>query len=358
MKKTIYFIIQSIVNILLSIYCIIISNTMVKETVEELKQTYSSFPQELQNRMISIYEKAGVKITIFFAIIVIIINIFILIFAIKKTLLKQKGLIITFSILTFLFAENIFVQLFGIISFILILCSKRKCPEDFPNKEKKQMPKLSLKESNLKDIIYGILVLIVYFSKLVWYRFLPNNVTVELIVDILFDIIMVLLCIIVFYKELVDNFKILINNFKPYIKFIISRLGIAYLFLFIFSIISILLTRKATSVNQELLESEPFYYLIPMAVIYAPLVEEILFRGIFRRLIKNNALFILISGLVFGLLHTIGEASMVNIFVMAIPYVWLGCYLSYIYVKTNNIFSNIISHAIINSVAVVFMILI
>ena len=141
-------------------------------------------------------------------------------------------------------------------------------------------------------------------------------------------------------------------------KFIFSKLGIAYLFLFIFSIISILLTKKGTSVNQKTLETLPLYYIIPAAVIYAPIVEEILFRGIFRRIIKNNIIFIIISGLVFGLLHTIGEASLFNIIAMSIPYVWLGVHLSYIYVKSNNIFTNITTHAIINTVATIFIVLI
>ena len=358
MKKRAYFITQSIFNILLSIYSILVANTTIKTMIDSLKEAYSGFPQEFQDRIIGIYEKAGVKITILFAVVVIIINIFLLIFALNKTLLKHKGLVITFSILTFFFTDRLFVQLFGITSFIVILCCKRKNPEDFPDRTKKEMPKLDLKKSSLKDVLLGILLLVVYFSQFVWSKFLPDDLIIKLIIEVLFNIIMILFCIIVFYSQLKDNFKSFKNNLKPYMEFIFSRLGIAYLFLFIFSIISVLLAKKGTSINQETLESLPKYYLIPTAIIYAPIVEEVLFRGVFRKIIKNKVIFIIISSLVFGILHTFRESSLFNVIAMAIPYVWLGCYLSYIYVKTNNIFTNITTHAIINLIAVIFILLI
>ena len=118
-----------------------------------------------------------------------------------------------------------------------------------------------------------------------------------------------------------------------------------------------MISKNAVSVNQETLESLPLYYTLPAAIIYAPIVEEIIFRGVIRRFIKNNILFIIISALVFGVLHTIGESSILNIFVMALPYSVLGAYLAYVYTKTNNIFTSITSHAIINSISSLFMVL-
>ena len=64
-----------------------------------------------------------------------------------------------------------------------------------------------------------------------------------------------------------------------------------------------------------------------------------------------------ILGLVFGLLHTIHEASILNIFVVGLPYMALGGYLAYIYTKTNNLFSNIFSHMFINTLAIIIMII-
>lgn len=358
MKNKIYFLISSVISFILSIYSIMLANDTVKKAIDSLKEVYSNFPQDFQNRVINIYEKAGVKLTILFAVVVIISNIFIFVFALNNTLLKHKGLVITFSIFTFFFADILLVQLLGISNFIIMLSSKRKNPEDFPNKINKNIPKLKTPKSTLKDIIFSLLLLFVYFSQFIWSRLLPNNFTFVLIVEILFNIIMITLCILVFFKQLKSDFITFKNNIKPYMRFIIPRLGMAYVFLFIFSLISILITHNGVSINQENVESLPIYYMIPMVVIYAPIVEEILFRGVFRRLIKNNIVFIIISALVFGILHTIGESSITNILFMSLPYCSLGAYLAYIYVKTNNIFSSITSHAIFNTISTIFMLFI
>ena len=68
-------------------------------------------------------------------------------------------------------------------------------------------------------------------------------------------------------------------------------------------------------------------------------------------------LFIITSALVFGILHTIGESSILNILVMALPYSVLGAYLAYLYTNTNNIFTNIKGHAIFNTISSIFLIL-
>ena len=358
MKRKIYFISQSVITFLLSVYSIIVANKTVKATVESLKQIYSDFPQELQDRVIGIYEKAGVKLTILFALIVIFSSICIFIFALNNTLLRHKGLVITFSIFTFFFTDLLLVQLLGMASFIIILCCKRKNPEDYPDKIKREIPKLKLDKPTKKDLFLGVVLLTIYFSQFIWSRYLPDKFSLTIVIEVLFNILMIILCIMFFKSQIKHNLKIFKENFKAYIRFILPRFGMAYVFLFIFSFVSILITNNVVSVNQKTAESLPIYYLIPAVVIYAPIVEEILFRGVIRRFIKNNTIFIIISALVFGILHTIGEASIINILVMSLPYASLGAYLAYIYTKTNNIFSNITSHMLFNLISTIFIIFI
>ena len=354
MKKKIYFIIESILAVILSIYSIIVANETANATIASIKKEFSEFPVDFKNRVIGIYQKAGAKLIIFFAIIVIISSVVLFLLAINNKLLKHKGLVITLSIFTFFFTDRLLVQLLGVVSFIVIICTKRKNPEDFPEKTK-PLKKIELRKSNLKDVLLGVLLLVIYFSQFFWSRFIPDKFIINLIIEIAFNIIMLILCITIFNKQLKENFKNFKSNIKSYIKFIFSRLGIAYLFLFAASIISMLATGRATSVNQENLESLPIYYMIPAAIIYAPIVEEILFRGVLRRLIRFDVLFIIVSALVFGLLHTIHEESVYRIILLSLPYCVLGTYLSYAYVKTNNIFTSIVSHAIINSISAIFM---
>lgn len=358
MKARIYFIVSAIISFILSIYSIIVSNETIKTTLESLKKTYADFPQSFQDRIIGVYEKSGVKLTILFGIIVIVCSIILFVLAKKNTLVRNKGLVVALSILTIFFTDRLLVQLLGICDLVIILCCKRKNPEDFKKKEKKEIPKLSIEKSNKKEIVLSLLLIIAYFSQFIWSKWMPDDYDLKLISQILFNIFMIFLSILVFYKQIKINFKLFINNFETYIKFIIPKLGIAYLFLFVASLISTLITKNAVSVNQEAVESLPLYYMIFAAVIYAPIVEEIIFRGAIRRFIRNDKIFVVISALTFGILHTMGESSFVNVIVMALPYATLGFYLSYIYTKTNNIFSNIVSHMIFNSISCLFIILI
>ena len=111
------------------------------------------------------------------------------------------------------------------------------------------------------------------------------------------------------------------------------------------------ISKQSTSVNQSTLESLPKWFVIPAAIIWAPIVEELVFRGVLRRFIKKDALFIIISALLFGLMHTIDEQSLLNVIIWTIPYSVLGGFLAYIYDKTNNICTNILLHSFINIIA-------
>jgi len=80
-------------------------------------------------------------------------------------------------------------------------------------------------------------------------------------------------------------------------------------------------------------------------VIFAPIVEELVFRYSFSTFIKNQYAFVIISSLIFGLMHSTGIAIIV--------YFVLGLCLSLIYLKTNkNIISSIIVHILNNLFAI------
>lgn len=99
----------------------------------------------------------------------------------------------------------------------------------------------------------------------------------------------------------------------------------------------------------------PRWFTIPAAVLWAPIVEELIFRGSLRRFIKNDKLFIVVSAVVFGLIHTIVETTLINVFVMAIPYMILGGFFAYVYAKTDNICNNILAHAFQNAVGMLLV---
>ena len=101
---------------------------------------------------------------------------------------------------------------------------------------------------------------------------------------------------------------------------------------------------------QQLLKETPIYTSFT-ACIFAPFMEEMIFRKSLQKVFKSNTLFIIASGLLFGLAHnltTINTTDMIYI----IPYALFGCVFAYTYVKTNDIFVPITFHMIHNTVLI------
>lgn len=90
-----------------------------------------------------------------------------------------------------------------------------------------------------------------------------------------------------------------------------------------------------------------------MTAIFAPLCEELLFRGIFMRYFfpKNTVLAIFFSGLVFGMLHF----HLGDIFWTLLLYCTLGWVLAYYYKKTGKLLVSIMIHFLNNILPALFM---
>ena len=89
----------------------------------------------------------------------------------------------------------------------------------------------------------------------------------------------------------------------------------------------------------------------------APIVEEGIFRLGFRRVIKNNYLFIFISGFVFGLMHIFPTDLALSVaLTQGITYIAIGSLLSWVYVKTDNIWTVILLHSLNNLISMLAII--
>ena len=102
---------------------------------------------------------------------------------------------------------------------------------------------------------------------------------------------------------------------------------------------------------RSLLGIHPIYIYLS-AVIIAPSVEELVFRGAIKNIIPNKILFILVSGLVFGGLHLVGNISNIVDLLYIIPYSALGIVFAYIYSKPDNIFVTMLLHTMHNGILV------
>lgn len=353
MKKKIYFIISSILQIICAIYIIVNVNTIIQTQLDTISETYAMFPVEFQERIISMLENSGEIMVIFPSIIQILLNLFVIKSAVNNSILINKGKLIAVSVICFFFAESSIVMLLSLINFIVLLCLKRKNPEDYPTKEKEEIPHLEYQKSSKKEIIVGIILVLAYFSNFLLDKVMPADIskTALMIIVIAYYVVLFILSIVCFKDRLKRDIKLFKENSKAYFQYVLPKLGIMYIIYIISNTVCILLTQQATSTNQSIIESMPLWFTIPVAVIWAPIVEESIFRGVLRRFIKNDKLFIITSAIIFGLLHSIAEATILNVIIMTIPYAVLGGFLAYIYAKTKNITTNILSHAFINSIA-------
>lgn len=355
MKKKIYFMVSSVLQILLTIFTILNVQEIVNIQLESIKETYSMFPVDFQERMLGMLQNSGPKFILFMSSIAIIINIVTLIIAFKNNILRKKGLLIAFSVISFFTAESLFVQLFAIVNFIILLCLKRTKPEDYP--EKKKLPEVNYEKPNKKEIILSIVLLVAYFSQFALDIIPLDNLsqTAAILLTIAIYIVLLVIALFTFKERLKRDIKLFKENYKAYSQYILPRLGIMYVIFIVCNLICVLISRKATSENQAALESMPKWFIIPAAVLWAPIVEELVFRGSFRRFIKNDYLFIAVSAIIFGLMHTISEANILNVFIMAIPYSILGGFFAYIYDKTDNLCNNILLHAFHNALGMLLM---
>lgn len=165
----------------------------------------------------------------------------------------------------------------------------------------------------------------------------------------LFNFISLSLFFIDDIKQSIIAFK---KNIKKYIKYILTYYAITVIISGIAFMITTLIVGSA-STNEQLVTQESKIYLLLVGCIYAPIVEELLFRGCLRKLIKNDLLFILISGISFGAWHVIGYEQSLIQYLYIIPYSLIGICLSYVYAKTNNLTTNIGIHFLNNFIATI-----
>ena len=140
----------------------------------------------------------------------------------------------------------------------------------------------------------------------------------------------------------------------------IGGLFVAYLAMYVGNLVSVYIIEMIYSASGNLLlnpleesvESTPMWANVLFVVILAPVLEEIVFRGmICRRLLALGEGFtVVFSGVFFAMLHG-------NLYQLFYSFL-LGCMFGFIYVKTGKIIYSIIYHVFINFMGTVVTLLI
>ena len=216
-------------------------------------------------------------------------------------------------------------------------------------------------DTRLGDIIKGVTAVAIYFLfslfgnlplELSGIDIAATPILFQEIYNISLEIIMIIIIIVLFKdyfkKSLTDLKKNHFNYFKKYLKYYI--LGVAIMMVCNSLIMAL---GGSTSDNETLVRNQfnfyPIYTFI-CAVFLAPILEESVFRVSFRKIFKNDILFILMSGLVFGGLHLIGMLDSPLILLYLGAYSALGFVFAFMLAKTDNVFVSMMFHFIHNGV--------
>lgn len=219
-----------------------------------------------------------------------------------------------------------------------------------------------MKNEFKKTTWFGILVFISYFI-FSWFQLLPleilgidyysMNLTSKVIYLLITEFLYIIFLIYVNKERFITDFKDYIKNFKRYMSKYMEYWALAFSLMLISNFIILTLFPNSVATNQESLNETflvaPFYIIIS-AVIYAPFVEETIFRLSIRRMFKNDIFFIIMSGLTFGALHVVGSFTSFNDFIYIIPYSIPGLVFAYTLVKSKNIFVPMSLHLFHNGI--------
>lgn len=185
----------------------------------------------------------------------------------------------------------------------------------------------------------------------------PKNIPMELEIIYLmaYSSLMATIIIFIYRKKIKKDFQNFKKNstkyFSKYIKYWFLCLGIMMISNLI---INTLITNKLPSNEQairDIFNISPIYIFFS-AVLYAPVVEELVFRQSIKNIFSNKIVFIIISGLIFGGMHVFGDFNTLADLLYIIPYSAPGIIFAYMLADSDNIFVPMSFHFIHNGILI------
>jgi membrane protease YdiL (CAAX protease family) len=172
---------------------------------------------------------------------------------------------------------------------------------------------------------------------------------------ITFELLLMGIIIFIFKNKIKKDINDMKRNHQKYFSECLKYWLISVAVMIISNLLISIIIPDALPSNEktirEIFNVSPVYIFFS-AVIFAPIVEELVFRLGFRYMFKTNWLFIFMSGLIFGGLHVISSAESFVELLYIIPYAAPGIAFAYILSKTNNILVTIGFHLMHNGILV------
>ena len=205
-----------------------------------------------------------------------------------------------------------------------------------------------------KNIAFFIIISITFLFFEVIYPLMGYNYNsfsprTKLLLLILKYIIYLIIIFIKYHKYIIEKWKDFWDNKAKYSKIALKWWSLGFLLMMV---INQILDRIVHGVGaneetvQALLANEPVIAIIA-TTLFAPIVEEFIYRKLLQDCFKNKILFIITSGLIFGLIHVIGSSNPLD-YLFIISYGLFGACFAKILTETDNIYSTIMVHMIHN----------
>ncbi|MDO5568658.1 MAG: type II CAAX endopeptidase family protein [bacterium] len=179
--------------------------------------------------------------------------------------------------------------------------------------------------------------------------------TQKILYDFFMNIIFIVILFIAYRKTLIEDAKKFKNNFLGNIEYAFKWWLLGFGIMVVCNILMVFVSGFEIATNEQnirkLISVAPIYMTFSI-IIYAPFTEELIFRKGFKDLFKSKYLFIFMSGFTFAFLHVISSIQSPIDLLYLIPYSALGFVFSYLYYKTNNIFSSMTMHFLHNTLAI------
>lgn len=228
-------------------------------------------------------------------------------------------------------------------------------------------------KKNIKEFLTkfgkGILVISIYFimNELIVLPFILAGInydTIPLLIKVIYatiyEIAMIGIIILILKNEIKNAFKDIKENHMKYFSKYIKYWFLALIIMFASNLVITFISKGGIAGNEETIRtmfSQAPIYIFISSVFFAPILEELVFRQGIRNIFSNNIVFIVISGLVFGGLHVVGNVNAWYDILYLIPYCTPGFIFAYILTKTDNIFVTMGLHFLHNGIIMSLQIL-
>lgn len=283
----------------------------------------------------------------------------IIVLILNKNVKKHRVAIILLSMIQFLTGNIIFS------SIIIIILSRKTKNENGELEPEIELPVIERTPKKLTGLYLFLFILAIVInytpvanSIIEWFgnnvsnlslRALAFSIPILLILG-LSSIACIVYPIICMRKELKSDFKVMKSNFKTYMEYVVPRLGIFLIIYYVTSLVLTLIIRETPS-NQAAIQDLALWKIALLSLLYAPIVEECLFRGLLKKSFKNNTIFIIASTVIFGAIHVMTPEANPMLYLYVIIYALIGYFLAKTYAKTDNIAVSVLLHFMWNAIS-------